>query len=147
MRLTMKNTAILLCGVPLLLIAGCSTSFSRMGKAIKDAPEWYGERRAEIRGEGYPKVIEIPEIDPNWKPSEGLAASAAQVAVIQAAFAADERSQVAPEGAAGIAAIAEELRAGFGAELPPGDFLTASDIAGIRESFNVPRVTEGIISQ
>ena len=64
----MKNTAILLCSVPLLLACGCTSSFAKARAAINEAPEWYAERRTEIRGEGYPKLDEIPVVDPEWKP-------------------------------------------------------------------------------
>jgi len=142
----MKNTAILLCGVPLLLASACTSSFAKAKAAINEAPEWYEARRTEIRGEGYPEVYDIPKVDPDWKPGEGLAVSGEEIAVIQAAFAADERAQVAPEGAAGIQAYAAEIRASFGPDLPPGEFFTEAEIAAIRASFNVPRVTEGVIT-
>jgi hypothetical protein len=143
----MKNTAILLGGVPLLLASACTSSFSKVRAAINDAPEWYEARRTEIRGEGYPEISDIPTVDANWKPGVGLAASGDQIAIIQAAFLADERAQLAPEGAAGIAAFMAEIRAEFEPGLPPGEFFTETEIAAIRESFNVPRVTQGVISR
>jgi hypothetical protein len=147
MRLTMKNTAILLCGVPLLLASACTSSFSKVRGALNDAPEWYEARRTEIRGEGYPAIADIPTVDANWKPGEGLAASGAEIAVIQAAFAADARAQAPAAGAAEIAAVAAAIRGEFEPGLPPGEFFTQTEIAAIRASFNVPRVTEGVISQ
>jgi hypothetical protein len=146
MRLTMKNTAILLCGVPLLLAAGCTSSFSKARQAIKDAPAWYGEARTEIRGEGYPQIADIPEIDTTWKPGEQLAASKESIVLIQAAFAADERAQAPSVDVDEVAAVAAEIRAGFEPGLPEAEFLTAREIAAIRESFNVPRVTEGLMT-
>ena len=143
----MKNTAILLCGVPLLLASACTSSFSKVRGALNDAPEWYEARRTEIRGEGYPAIADIPAVDANWKPGEGLAASGADIAVIQAAFAADARAQAPAAGAAEIAAVVAAIQGVFEPGLPPGEFLTPTEIAAIRESFNVPRVTEGMISQ
>lgn len=143
----MKNTAILLCGVPLLLASACTSSFSKVRGALNDAPEWYEARRTEIRGEGYPAIADIPAVDANWKPGEGLAASGAEIAVIQAAFAADARAQAPAAGAAEIAAVVAAIRGEFEPGLPPGEFLTQTEIAAIRASFNVPRVTEGVISQ
>ena len=143
----MKNTAILLCGVPLLLASACTSSFSKVRGALNDAPEWYEARRTEIRGEGYPAIADIPAVDANWKPGEGLAASGADIAVIQAAFAADARAQAPAAGAAEIAAVVAAIQGEFEPGLPPGDFLTHTEIAAIRASFNVPRVTEGVISQ
>ncbi|MBK8199838.1 MAG: hypothetical protein IPK75_15920 [Acidobacteria bacterium] len=143
----MKNTAILLCGVPLLLATACTSSFSKVRGAINDAPEWYGARRTEIRGEGYPKIADIPTIDANWKPADGLAVSGDEMRALQQQFDTQERAQVAPEGAARIANIAAEIRAEFEPGLPEGEFFTETEIAAIRESFNVPRVTEGVISR
>ena len=143
----MKNTAILLCGVPLLLASACTSSFSKVRGALNDAPEWYEARRTEIRGEGYPAIADIPTVDADWKPGEGLAASGAEIAVIQAAFAADARAQAPAAGAAEIAAVVASIQGEFEPGLPPGEFLTQTEIAAIRASFNVPRVTEGVISQ
>jgi len=143
----MKNTAILLCGVPLLLASGCTSSFSKARAAINEAPEWYTERRVEIRGEGYPKIYDIPQVDPDWKPGAALAVSGEEIAVIQAAFAADERAQAPLAEAGEIAKVLAEIRAEFEPGLPDGGFFTATEIAAIRESFNVPRVTEGVVQQ
>jgi hypothetical protein len=146
MSLTMKNTAILLCGVPLLLATACTSSFSKVRSAINDAPDWYAARRTEIRGEGYPSVAEIPTIDASWTPGTALSVSAVDLASLQAAFDSDPRAQVSLNGAAEIAAIAAEIRASFGPPLPEADFLTETEIAAIRASFNVPRVTEGLMT-
>jgi hypothetical protein len=143
----MKNTAILLCGVPLLLASACTSSFSKVRSAVNDAPAWYGERRAEIRGEGYPDIADIPTTDPKWKPGVGLAASGKELAGIQAAFAADALAQTPAIGEDEILAVAAEIKGEFVPGLPPAEFFTETEIAAIRESFNVPRVTQGVISQ
>lgn len=144
MILTMKNTAILLCGVPLLLIAGCSSSFSKVRSAINEAPEWYEARRTEIRGEGYPHVADIPVVEAGWRPARTLSKSGEEMAALQKVFDTAERAQVAHDGAEKIAAVAAELRAEFEPGLPEAEFLSESEIAAIRASFNVPRVTEGL---
>jgi len=143
----MKNTAILLCGVPLLLASACTSSFSKVRAAINDAPEWYGARRTEIRGEGYPAIADIPTMDASWAPSETLTVSGDDMAALQAVFDNEARAQVSADGAAEIAAIAAELRGQFEPPLPDAAFLTETEIAAIRESFNVPRVTEGLMVQ
>lgn len=142
----MKNTAILLCGVPLLLASACTSSFAKARAAINEAPEWYEARRTEIRGEGYPEVHEIPRLEPGWKPEKGLTASGKELKKLQAAFDGAERAQLAAGGAEAIAEVAAELRLAFGPDLPPGEFFTEAEIAAIRASFNVPRVTEGVIT-
>ena len=103
-------------------------------------------KETEILGEGYPAIADIPTVDANWKPGEGLAASGAEIAVIQAAFAADARAQAPAAGAAEIAAVVAAIQGVFEPGLPPGEFLTQTEIAAIRASFTVPRVTEGVIT-
>ena len=124
----MKNTAILLCGVPLLLASACTSSFSKVRGAINDAPEWYGARRTEIRGEGYPQIADIPTVDTSWKPDETLTVSGDEMAALQAIFDNDARAQVNVDGAAEIAAIRAELHGNFEPPLPPAAFLTDSEI-------------------
>jgi hypothetical protein len=141
MSLTMKNTAIPLLIVPLLLIAGCSSSYAKVREAVNSAPAWYGERRAEIRGEGYPKLSELPEVDPNNVPGTALRARAGKGEELVAAFA-EPRASVAVGGAEEIRAIADSMIAGFGNIPPESDFLTEAEIAAIRSQFNVPRVTQ-----
>lgn len=143
----MKNTAILLCGVPLLLASACTSSFSKVRAAINEAPEWYAERRTEIRGEGYPEVADIPTVEAGWKPDRSLNKSKTEMAALRQVFDTAERAEVAEDGAEKIAAIAAELRAEFEPGLPEAEFLSESEIAAIRASFNVPRVTEGLYQQ
>lgn len=140
----MKITAILLCGVPLLLASACSSSFSRVRSAINEAPEWYDARRTEIRGEGYPEIADIPTLEAGWRPERTLSVSGEEMAALQKIFDTEERAEVATDGAEKIAAIAAELRAEFEPGLPEAEFLSESEIAAIRASFNVPRVTEGL---
>lgn len=138
----MKITAIPLLSVPLLLITGCATSFGRVAEAVNNAPEWYGERRAEIRGEGYPDIASLPTLDPQNLPGKTLSLAADEAAELFAIFRNNPRAEVSHAGAAEIEAVAAEIRAAFPAEEPPAQFLTEADITAIRNSFNVPRVTQ-----
>lgn len=142
MILTMKNTAILLCGVQLLLVAGCTSSFTKVRTAINEAPDWYAERRTQIRGEGYPQIVDIPAATPASQPVKSLSISGDELASLQRQFLTDPRAEVA--AAEKIAEVAAELRAEFEPGLPEAEFLSESEIAAIRASFNVPRVTEGL---
>jgi hypothetical protein len=142
MILTMKNTAILLCGVPLLLASGCASSFTKVRAAINEAPDWYAERRVQIRGEGYPHVADIPDPGSTMGQAQTLSVSGQAMAALQREFDTAERAQVAP--AERIAEVAAGLRAEFEPGLPEAEFLSESEIAAIRASFNVPRVTEGL---
>ncbi|MEL7481853.1 MAG: hypothetical protein AAGJ29_09845 [Pseudomonadota bacterium] len=49
--------------VPLLmLLSGCASVDNLFG-GFASAPEWFNERRVEIRGEGYPKLRDVPVAD------------------------------------------------------------------------------------
>ncbi|MCB9960585.1 MAG: hypothetical protein H6846_00465 [Hyphomonas sp.] len=142
--LTMKNTAIPLISVSFLLLSGCTNSYAQVRQAVNQAPDWYGERRAEIRGEGYPKLYDIPVLTKNDIPGKTLKASAKRGEELLAIFDASERAAPPADAAAEMAALLTRVEAGF-ADLPadPG-FLTRDDIQAIEAAFNVPRVTEGL---
>ena len=140
----MKNTAIPLTSVSILLLAGCAGSFAQVREAVNQAPDWYGERRAEIRGEGYPELYEIPELDADNRPGKTLAASAGRVGDLQAQFDENERADPPADAAGEMSALLTRVEADF-AELPAdAEFLTQEEIAAIDAAFKVPRVTEGL---
>jgi len=62
MRLTMKNTAILLCGVPLLLASACTSSFSKVRAAINGELDTAETRQDPIFGLHVP--VSVPGVDP-----------------------------------------------------------------------------------
>ena len=140
----MKNTAIPLISVSLLLVAGCTSSFSSVRGAINQAPDWYDARRKEIRGEGYPKLAEVREIPQDQLPGKTLPESAARVDILQAYFDSNERAEPPVDVAGQMAALLKRVEADF-AVLPANPaFLTQEEIAEIEAAFNVPRVTEGL---
>jgi len=137
----MKNTAIPLLIVPVLLIAGCSSSYAKVRETVNNAPAWYGERRTEIRGEGYPDLSTLPKVDPKNVPGKTLKAQLNRSNELAKEFA-DARAEVAVGGAEEIRAIAASMIAEFSGLPPESDFLTEAEIAAIRSQFNVPRVTQ-----
>ncbi len=137
----MKITAILISGVSLTLLAGCTNSFGRVSDALGTAPGWYAERRAEIRGEGYPEIVGVPVLQEDALPGHGLGQNTARARQIAAMFDTDPLARVADDGAAEILEIAERIRLAFPSQEPEAHFLTEADILAIRESFNVQRVT------
>lgn len=143
----MKNTAILLSGVLIVAAGGCAGSFSKVKNAVDQAPDWYESSRSEVRGEGYPDLASIPEIQPGKEPGKTLPLSVTRVDELIAAFESDPRAQAPKRTSAEIEAYAQGVRAEFAAEIPPPNFLTEEEIAAIRESFNVPRVTQGLRGQ
>ncbi len=140
----MKITAILIFGVSLPLLAGCTNSFSRVADALNTAPGWYAERRAEIRGEGYPQIVNVPVLGAGAPAGSSLGQSTARAGQIAAMFDADPLARSAAGGEAEIREIADRIRQAFSAAEPEARFLTEADIMAIRESFNVPRVTSDV---
>lgn len=136
----MKNTAIPLLLAPFLLVCGCTSSFGKVREAVNTAPDWYGERRAQIRGEGYPHLGSVPQADTANPPGKALRQQSGASDRLAAAFD-NPRGEVAAGGAEEIIAIAAAMVGNFGTVPPESDFLTDADIAAIRQSFNVPRVT------
>lgn len=137
----MKNTAIPLLIAPFLLVCGCTSSFGKVREAVNTAPEWYGERRAQIRGEGYPDLGAVPQADTVNPPGKMLKAQQASASQRLANAFEDPRAEVAAGGAEEIMAVAAAMAGNFSNLPPESDFLTDADIAAIRQSFNVPRVT------
>ena len=140
----MKNTAIPLLSVSILLVAGCTGSFTKVREAVNQAPDWYDARRAEIRGEGYPDLAEVQELTGDDLPGKTLPVSAARVDILQAYFDTNERAELPVDAAGQMAALLKRVEAAF-ADLPADPaFLTQEEIAAIEAAFNVPRVTEGL---
>lgn len=137
----MKNTAIPLLIAPFLLVSGCTSSFGKVREAVAAAPDWYGERRAQIRGAGYPDLADVPQADTANPPGKALKAQQAGASQRLATAFDDPRADVAAGGAEEIIAIANAMLGSFGTLPPESDFLTDAEIAAIRQSFNVPRVT------
>ncbi|MAN46166.1 MAG: hypothetical protein GYB49_09820 [Alphaproteobacteria bacterium] len=140
----MKNTAIPLIGVSCLLLAGCTGSVGKVRTAINQAPDWYDQRRVEIRGEGYPHIIDVPEIEKGEEPGQTLEASKARSDVLRADFEANARAVPPADVAAEIASLRETIQRGFAGFQAEADFLTEEEIEAIRSAFDVPRVTKGL---
>ncbi|MEM6411398.1 MAG: hypothetical protein AAF683_07660 [Pseudomonadota bacterium] len=49
--------------LPVLFMLGGCASLNDVVGGIGNAPEWFQERRVQIRGEGYPLLREVPAVD------------------------------------------------------------------------------------
>ena len=137
----MKNTAIPLLIVALLLLQACTNSFAQVRGAVNQAPDWYADRRTEIRGEGYPAIADVPVIDAANPPGASIAPPDEKIAALRAVFDANPRSAVTPADLDLIGTLVSSVRSEFAGYLPSANMLTEAELAAIRESFNVPRVT------
>ena len=140
----MKNTAIPLISVCGLLLTACTGSFAKVRTAIDQAPDWYDARRVEIRGEGYPEIIDVPVIAEGRAPGQTLEASKARGAELRAVFEANARAVDPANVAAEIEGLRETVRREFAGLEASSDFLTEAEIEAIRSAFDVPRVTRGL---
>lgn len=43
-------------------LGACASSMGAVRSAVDEAPEWFKERRVEIRGENYPDIRTVPQI-------------------------------------------------------------------------------------
>lgn len=140
----MKNTVIPLIGVSCLLLVACTGSFTKVRTAIDQAPDWYDARRHEIRGEGYPEIIEVPTIEVGEMPGKTLVVSKERGAELRRDFEADARAAPPANIAAEIESLRESARREFAGYEANSEFLTDEEIKAIRSAFNVPRVTRGL---
>ncbi len=146
MILTMKNTAIPLLSVMLMALSGCSTSYAKVREALNQAPDWYEDRRREIRGEGYPRLADVPRNADLAAATASLSVTGERITQLREAFERDARAAAPSAAEADILAVLAEIRGAFPAAEPPPEFLTDAEIAAIRDLFNTPRVTEGLVA-
>ena len=143
MSLTMKNTAIPLLSVAILALPAC-VSASSMLRSADRVPDWYEERRKEIRGEGYPSLVSVPEPVGRRGADARAVLAGERGAALLALFEEEPRGLAAPADPAATEAMHLAMLERFAEDLPPGNFLTDAEIAALRASFDVPRVTSGL---
>lgn len=123
----------------LVLVAGCTSSLERV-KSLRDtAPEWYEARKVELRGQGYPKVADIPDEISLEPRIERLALSQEETLAALALFEGDERSFDVEEAPLDMLTWAKELRDQVEQGLPPAEFLSDEEVAAMRATFDRPR--------
>ena len=103
----MKYTAPIFAASIAVTLSGCANIMSRSSVV---APEWFESKAAEVKGEGYPKLADVPKYRPNrpadeWdRDADALRAEAASVVEIPT----DGEALLTPEE---IRARAAQLRA------------------------------------
>ena len=125
--------------VTFALLAGCSSSFSRM-KAVRDnAPEWYAARKVELSGQGYPRIVDVPISRDAKQREASLILSGAELEAVLEKFYASGRAEAAVETGEEMRAWAAETRRAVEGQLPAPDFLTDEDVAALKAIFDRPR--------
>ena len=123
----------------LAAVAGCASSFERVKQIREATPEWYEARKVELSGEGYPRLINVPEPVGSTLQSERLSNSQEETLEALDELTADPKSLGALTTPEGLIAWADTVRASFDAALPPPDFLTDEDVAAMKAVFDRPR--------
>ena len=139
-----KNTTPFSKGWVMLALAtgltGCAGSFGKVRETMAAAPDWYDERAAEVRGEGYPSISRIPALDAGERSTAELEEGEEAVEAAEALFRMDPRAVPPGLELAEMQAWADAARGEANAiASEPGEHLTAEDIAALRALFERPR--------
>lgn len=115
------------------LLGGCASLDNVIG-GIGNAPEWFQERRVEIRGSGYPVFSEVPAILPTNALRRTFSLSADQMADASVMFDIHPRAQTVDRSPDEIEADVDAIRSRLG-ELPPlsDPILSEEEIAALLE--------------
>ena len=118
----------------ILLLGGCASLDNVVG-GISNTPEWFQERRVQIRGEGYPKFSDVPSAIPVGVQRENLNLSDEEAIAARITLTTDERAEPAPPSAPEDISLREQaLRASSGEPGPVIDpMLTEEEIAALQE--------------
>ena len=121
-------------------LAGCANSFDKVRDTVAAAPDWYDQRAAEVRGEGYPSISRIPELDAGSRSTDEIDEGRAAVVAADALFRMDPRSVPPGLELEEMMAWAAAARAEADAVASePGGHLTEEDVAALKALFERPR--------
>lgn len=121
-------------------LTGCASSLDAMRDTVAGAPEWYDERRAEVRGEGYPEIGRVPELTPEQASLSNLDQTRADVSETEALFLSDLRAVPAGLELDEMLEWARETKAEFAqAADEPANHLTPEEVAELRAIFETRR--------
>lgn len=109
-----------------LLQGGCASLDNVIG-GIGNAPEWFQQRRVEIRGEGYPSFSEVPVDTFGETTRKQLQLSEQQMQEIHRLLEAHPRAELPILTAEDVARLAEELREPVEKELPAAEPLLSDE--------------------
>lgn len=122
------------------LLAGCTSSLDRVRETVANAPDWYDERAAEVRGEGYPSISRIPELAASERAETGLESARTEISDAEALFRMDPRSVPPGLELDRMLAWAAEMQAAFEAEAEAeADHLTDEEVLRLQALFDRPR--------
>ena len=124
----------------LLLLSGCASLDDVIG-GIANTPEWFQERRVEIRGEGYPDINSVPVLTDNGSLQAKIQLTEAVTRSEVLAFTSDPRNALSPVTEDDISQLADSLQAAMPAEVAQIDaLLTDADIEALRRRVRPPAI-------
>lgn len=128
---------------PLLFLLGGCASLDDVVGGIANTPEWFQERRVEIRGEGYPDLTEVPDGRSIGEIGERLQATETLARQDLETFLSDPRALPASVTSEEIEQVATRLRAELPDLSPISDeMLSEADISAMRARLRVPPVNK-----
>lgn len=119
-----------------LLLSACATPLERVISVAGDVPEWFDERRAEVRGDGYPALASVPNNVENPL-TEDQIQETSQILNIYDDFLDHPRAEVSNVSPEDIESLRAQLLAGLPDEssLRPMTVLSDAEIEAIRAVF------------
>ena len=129
--------------IPLVFLAGGCASLDDVVGGISNTPEWFQEKRVEIRGEGYPDFSDVPTAGNSKADKFRLKVKEQNTRRLQAEFLSDERSQPADISTQEIDRRAAEMNKAL--VLPDDafdDILTDAEIRALREKLRPPPIVK-----
>lgn len=121
-----------------LVTSGCATSYDTVRETVSNAPDWYDTRKADVMGEGYPRIGSIPSLSGDDRRPDALRQTRTAVERAEALFRMDPRAVPPGLELAEMIQWAKTYRARLAALDEPGDFLSHDEAEALRERFNLP---------
>jgi len=123
-----------------LLLGGCASLDDVIG-GIANTPEWFQERRVEIRGEGYPDINSLPVLTNNKSVQANLQRTETRARGDLEVFNSDPRNAVSTVSEDDISQLADSLRAAMPAQYAQIDaLLTDAQIEAWRLKVRPPAI-------
>ena len=126
---------------PLFLLLGGCVSLDDVIGGIANTPDWFQERRVEIRGEGYPDINRVPILTDNESVQANIQKTEALARSDLLAFNSDPRNAVSTVSEADMSELSVRLRTAIPAQIAQIDaFLTDAELAELRRKVSPPAI-------
>lgn len=124
--------------IAVMMLGACASQVDAVRGAVDEAPDWFQQRRTELRGEDYPSIVEVPTVLKRDRPAISEAGRATRMAGLKAEFLSDPRAEAPNQSRADIEKWVAEKKALFAGIEPPA---AAEFDRSAAEVFNSPRAS------